>query len=68
MADGDIRTVVLPLTLDYLALADPNNIFLDIGGGFSTTTTDIVSTSIVDVSGRNTVRKAVITLTGRSIA
>jgi len=67
MTAGDVRTIRIPIALDYLAPEDPNIGFIDIGGGFNSTLFDVLSSTIVDVSGKNSVRKTVVTIVGREI-
>ncbi len=67
MADGQIASVGFPVTLDYLAVADTALTFVDIGGDFAVAMVDNLTSTLVDVSGRNSVRKTVVTIIAREI-
>ena len=60
MSDGDIFCQLIPVDLDYLAPADTELTFVDAGGFFDPFFADNITYTIVDVSGRNSVRKVVI--------
>jgi len=67
MAPGDIHTVRIPTDLDYLAPADTTLTNVPSGAFFDPLLTDNVTITMVDVSGRNTVRKVVVLASGRVI-
>ena len=67
MAAGDIHYARIPVTLDYLAVADTALTFVDITGSFISTEFDILTSTIVNVSGKNSTSKAVVTIVGREI-
>ena len=60
MADGDILFIRVPITVDYLAVADTVRDTL-VAGAFPTTAVDVVEMASTDVSGKSTVRKLVLT-------
>ena len=65
MTGGDIHSVRVPITLDYLAAADTAVTFVDITGGLCTNIFAILTSTIVDVSGKNSKRKTVVTISSR---
>lgn len=67
MALGDIQTLKIPVTLDYLALPDTILTLVPLSGEFAAAFFDLLTSTIVDVSGRNNIRKTVVVITGREI-
>lgn len=67
MTLGHIQTLRVPITLNYLAPADFASVPVNIGGEFAPAFFDLLTSTIVDVSGKNSVRKTVVVITGREI-
>jgi len=67
MAVGDIYTVRIPTDLDYLAAADTVLTNVNTAGVFDPALIDNITSTLVDVSGKNTLRKVVVVMTGRQI-
>lgn len=67
MAAGDIHCVTIPITVDYLKEADTSTTFVEITPFFDPLDFDTLSSTIVDISGNNSVRKVVITICARQI-
>lgn len=67
MALGDIRTIRIPTDLDYLAPADTTLTLVLSNGFFQLGIGDNITITMVDVSGRNSVRKVVFVATTREI-
>ena len=65
MANGAILTATIPTDLDYLASADTTLTNVPVGGFFAPGIADNITITMVDVSGRNSVRKVVFVGTAR---
>ncbi len=65
MAAGDVFSFRVPVTLDYLAAADIGAMPENAGGTFTATAFPTLSSTLVDVSGNNSVRKIVFVIVGR---
>lgn len=68
MADGDIKYVRIPLTLDSNAVAADAALQAGVAALFPVAVWDIVSTHVVDITGENGVHKAVLVVVGKAIA
>ena len=68
MAQGEIKTIRAPIELDYLAAADTALTLVPSGSDFQVGNIDNLTTTMVDVSGNNTVRKVVVVISGREPA
>jgi len=66
MVNGNIETIRVPMTIDYLAAADTA---LQFGPPivFPTTEFDVVESSVISVTGNGTRRKVVLIYVGRTI-
>lgn len=67
MPNGDIFAVRIPVDLDYLALADTALTNVDTGPTYSAPAVGTLTVTMVDVSGRNSVRKVVVVVTARAV-
>jgi len=67
MPNGDIFTVRIPIDLDYLAPADTALTNVDTGPTFGEPLVGTLTVTMVDVSGRNSVRKVVVVVTARAL-
>jgi len=65
MAAGDIFTIRIPTDLDYLAAADTVLTNVNTDGFFDPALADNITSTLVDVSGKNTLRKVVVVMTAR---
>ena len=68
MTNGDVVSVRIPITLDYLAPADTSVTFVNIGGTLGTAEFPSVDANLVDVSGNNNIRKTVVVIVGDNAA
>ena len=68
MALGDIISTTIPIDLDYLAPADTFISTVTTGGAYDPVNTDNLTLTLVDVSGRNSVRRVVAIVSARDIA
>jgi len=64
---GDVFTLRIPTELDYLAPADTVRTEIHEGIVFTSANSDNLTIVMVDVSGRNSVRKVVVVVTARAI-
>ena len=67
MVNGSVFTSTFAIELDYLAPADTVLTFLNVNGLFQEGVTDNLTLTIVDISGRNSVRKLVGIALGRQV-
>ena len=67
MGNGDIFTTTIPIELDYLAPADTVLTFVNTSGLYDPVFVNNLTFTIVDISGRNSVRKLVGIVTAREV-
>ncbi len=67
MANGDVLTIRIPTELDYLAPPDTSFSNVPSGSAFTPANADNILVTMVDVSGRNSKRKVVLVVIGRSL-
>ena len=67
MVSGNINTATIPTDLDYLAPADTALTIVPTAGIFQFLISDNLTFTMVDVSGRNSVRKVVVVATAREL-
>jgi len=67
MTNGDIMCIRMPTDLDYLAAADTSRTVVTSGLAFQNGIVDNLKIVMVDVTGRNTVRKVVIVACAREV-
>ena len=68
MGNGDVITSTIPTDLDYLAPADTALTIIASGVNYAAVLADNITFTIVDVTGRNSVRKVVVVVSAIQLA